>query len=82
MLLSIIPQLFYSLLDTVHDLFGPSETIHIIMSLHMRGQVEDRLALLQHLMAVHYGCLNVPAIINERSNENVTLDTATFSFAI
>ncbi len=48
----------------------------------MRGQVEDRLALLQHLMAVHYGCLNVPAIINERSNENVTLDTATFSFAV
>ncbi len=48
----------------------------------MRGQVEDRLALLQHLMAVQYSCLNVPAIINERSNENVTLDTATFSFAV
>ncbi len=35
----------------------------------MRGQVEDRLALLQHLMAVHYGCLNVPAIINEVERE-------------
>lgn len=34
------------------------------------------------LMAVHADCLDVPPVINERSNGNVTLDVATFSFTV
>lgn len=73
---------FDSLLDAVHGVFCPRETIHNNnVSPHERtggGQVGPPLAL----NGRHYDCLNVPAIINERSNENVTLDTATFSFTV
>lgn len=64
----------------VHTVFSFCRcvAVPVVVSLHTKGEVEDML----RLMAVHVDCLDVPSVINERSNGNVTLDVATFSFTV
>lgn len=65
-------------MGNIHLIYTVLFDASVVVSLNTKGEVEDML----RLMAVHADCLDVPAVINERSNGNVTLAVATFSFTV